>query len=717
MTRPPPSALLLARILAGVGLAALAAITLAHPGATRMHAWPWTLAFATALLAPALALIARGLDREQPLAPPGGGGTALALGAVAVVLASALASPFRGPSLLWSAPLLAAAAWFFLLGDWRGDDPARREKLHRAATAAGLAVGAVSVGLWFASLRSGVPWLEARNAYPLGHASYTAGLALMILPFAIGVAARGVAGWRAAGVAAAGLAVVMLFTSGSRGGFLGLTALGVVALVRARWPVRVKLALGAAAVGVALLVAVAHPRTRATLFGGSGTHLVAASEVQRAAMTTAGGRMGADRPLTGWGPGTTPLVYPKYRGALRGGAENVLQLHSLPVHVWAELGAGGLAILLAAGMLAWRGRVRDGVAFAAAVGYGAFALTDWQLDVPVFAFAAALLAALLAPPGGGHPIAERASKQSPSAGFGGRRAGGAATEEVGCDGAQPSSWRSFSPPSEESSRGEAERPQGLTTGPAFTSLKRGYAAGGGVAAAALTALALVVLLGRPDPAPELNVRALALARDPAAAERAIGLLRESLALNPDQEIAHFNLGWLLLVREPAAAERHFRAAARLVPDKGGVYLGVGLARLNQGDAAGAARALALECMQDPAFLASPWWREPALAAVREAATAALAEFLRRAAAEVAVPAGLRPELLGRVPDGPERVYRRERTGYPVLMRNLDLPPPRDLYDVREPARLPPEVAALPGKGWLPGSLPLTLLGPAEPPRS
>lgn len=690
MTRPPLPAPLLARVLAGVGFAALATITLTHPGATRMHVWPWTLAYATALLAPALALIARGLDRGQPVELPGGGGTALALGAVAVVLASALASPFRGPSLLWSAPLLAAVAWYFLVCDWQRDDPARRETIHRAAAAAGLVAGAVGVGLWFASLRSGVSWLEARNAYPLGHASYTAGLALLILPLALGVAVRDAGGWRAVGVAAAGLAVVMLFTSGSRGGFLGLAALGAVALVRARWPARVKFALGAAAFVAALLVAVAHPRTRATLLGGSGTHLVAASEVQRAAMTIAGGRMGADRPLLGWGPGTTPLVYPKYRGALRGGAENVLQLHSLPVHVWAELGAGGLAILLAAAVLAWRGRARDGAAFAAAAGYGAFALTDWQLDVPVFAFAAALLAARLAPPGSFHVIREMT--RGPAGGGSHRRAGRDAARALPED-------RSL----------HVLREEGVAVS--------GPQGGRGIAGGALLVLALVILIGRPDPAPELNVRALALARDPSQAERAIGLLRESLVLNPDQEIAHFNLGWLLLVREPAAAERHFLAAARFVPDKGGVYFGVGLARLNRGDPTGAARALALECLSDPTFLASPWWREPALGAVREAAAAVLADLVRRAAEQVAVPAGLRPDLLGRVPDGPERVYRRERAGYPVLMRNLDLPPPRDLYDVREPARLPPEVAVLPGKGWLPGSLPLTLLDPAEPPRS
>jgi hypothetical protein len=58
--------------------------------------------------------------------------------------------------------------------------------------------------------------------------------------------------------------------------------------------------------------------------------------------------------------------------------------------------------------------------------------------------------------------------------------------------------------------------------------------------------------------------------------------------------------------------------------------------------------------------------------------------------------------LGQVSSGPEINYRRERIGYPVLMRNLDLAPPFDLYDVREDPRFPASVSfPLPEKGWLP----------------
>jgi hypothetical protein len=66
--------------------------------------------------------------------------------------------------------------------------------------------------------------------------------------------------------------------------------------------------------------------------------------------------------------------------------------------------------------------------------------------------------------------------------------------------------------------------------------------------------------------------------------------------------------------------------------------------------------------------------------------------------------------LGQFSPGEEKVYRRDRIGYPVLMRNLDLPVPTDVYDVREDPRFPASVPfALPTKGWLPSPQLLKLL--------
>jgi O-antigen ligase len=393
----------LARALSLASLACLALITLASPGATRMWATPWTLALWAALLLPALALGLRAFDLRTPLALPSRAWLGGALAAAGVVVASALVSPYRQLSLRWSAPLLGGLALFFVAFDWLHAPPdrtaARRAWLAQTALLGGFAVGVVSLGLWGeVIIRAG--WREAiaaRNAFPLGHSNYTAGLALLMLPLAASGIWRHRGGWRIIAGATAGLALAMLFSSGSRGGLIGLAALAAVALGLAPLTRKSKWRLAAAAAAAGLVFIVANPRTRATFTGGADRHLVAASTVQRAAMFSAGRSMGADRPLLGWGPGTTPLAYPRYRAGLEGGAENVLQLHSTPVHVWAELGAAGIGCLLVFSFLVFRHRRRSPVAALTFAGYAAFALTDWQLDIPVFAAALATGAALLAP--------------------------------------------------------------------------------------------------------------------------------------------------------------------------------------------------------------------------------------------------------------------------------------------------------------------------------
>jgi hypothetical protein len=672
-----------ARVMASAGLLGLMVITLASPGATRMYAWPWVLAYWVALLAPVALLVRRGLDIRQPWALPGRGWSTLTLAWCGLVLASALASPYRGPALLWSAPLLSAPALFLVVFDWLHRAPdtvaARTRQLWLIA---GLFLGMValtSLGFWLSDVVQHPDWAtvwQARNPYPLGHANYTAGLALLMLPCFGGLAFTSSGRIRVAFSAAAVLALTLLFGSGSRGGFAGLVVVVLAAVPAIARRLGVKLwwvsALGLAA---CLLLVAANPRVRQLIAGTDLDGPVNASDQQRRAMITAGGRLGAERPLLGWGPGTTPLAYPRVRAGLEGGAEDVLQLHSLPVQLWAELGAGGGLVALAALVLALSAFRRTGPVLLGLGGYLLFSLTDWQLDVPVFAAAAAIGCALVAGPG---PLAKAGSHR----------------------------------------------------------------------AAVFVPAAVVVLcalLGRTDPTPGLNLRALTLARDPARGDQAIALLRESLGQNPDQEIAHFNLGWLLVVRDAPAAEREFLAAARLVPDKGGVWFGLGLARLNQGNEAGAARAFALEGLNDPAFLFSPWWKVELFAKLRRDQAAEFTRVADAAAGSLQAPDGwlaresryvaaltrwsldrarvpapevngpVRAAYFARDPRGAEldsatiKAYRRERTGYPVLMRQPDLPPPSDLFDVQENAAATGPLRFLfPEKGWLPSPLLLEL---------
>jgi O-antigen ligase len=647
------------RILAVGGLAGLAVLTLLDRGATRMFATPWILVLAAILAVPPLLWLLRLASPAAPLQFPAPAWLGLAVATFVIPVLGALFSPYRGPSLLNASLPLAAACLFLLVVSWLQADPDRnRFRLEQILAGAAAVIALVSTLYWLvdiASASSTAPFATVlailRNLHPLGHSNYTAGLMLLCLPALACTAWREHGTLRLVATSASVLALLNLFTSGSRGGLLGLAMLGVAGVGASRpgWKRFLFIAIGA--IALAALLAVANPRIRSMLGPQDPLAAPNISTVQRTAMVEAGLAMGLDRPVLGWGPGTTPLAYPRYRHALAGGAENVLQLHSTPLQLWAETGAAGVLAALAFAMLALRHWKRSPVAAVTLAGYGVFALTDYQLDVPVFAAGVAALAALLATPA----VVPPAPRTRVALGL-----------------------------------------------------------------VVLVAAVLIVLLGTRDRSPLLNTNALALAKDPARHDRAVALFNESLALNPDQEIAHFNRGWLLVVSDPARAEQHFLAAARLVPDKGGVYFGLGLARLNQGRKDGAAHAFALECINDPRFLASPWWNVPEIAALRGTTTTTYDQLLKPlivptktgnpwVGKQAALLITLAPRL-GQVSPGPEANYRRERRGYPVLMRNLDLPPPVDLYDVREDPRFPASVPfPLPDKGWLPSPVLLELL--------
>src|SRR5688572_11916443 len=105
MIPPPAPASLLTRAIGTLGIVGLLLITSVYPGATRMWAWPWTLALGAAVTAPALLITLRAFA-PTPLRLPCGAWLAFITLAVSTTTLSALASPHRAAALLWSAPLL-----------------------------------------------------------------------------------------------------------------------------------------------------------------------------------------------------------------------------------------------------------------------------------------------------------------------------------------------------------------------------------------------------------------------------------------------------------------------------------------------------------------------------------------------------------------------------------------------------------------------------------
>jgi O-antigen ligase len=763
----PPAARATLRVIALSGCALLAILTIPDHSPTLLWKWPRPGLVQFMLALPALWLLMSALaapDGRPGFSVPALAGVAILLGASVV---SALAGPYSGFSseflTLGAGPLLL----FLAIGrGMAGPDERNSESLQIAkAIGGGLAVLCAISFLWWLALGVIAPWLRTgsdgpglarflanRNERPLGHANYTAGVAVLALGWSGGLACLAASRARGIWIAAAVLSLATLFSSGSRGGWIGLAVLAATAvwmwMVR-RGANRRRIFLGVSLVALAtVILAIAHPRTRVVIELFRETGALNTGDVQRLSMAQAAVHMAGERPLLGYGPGATPLAYPSFRAELTGGVETALQLHNTPLQILADTGFIGLAgALLLAALVALRLRRESrepgftvaGCAAIAFVGYAAFSLTDFQLDVPFIGAALAATAALaLRTAGGGGEV--RSGGRSPLAGDSIVDRPESA-QAFACKQAPTFSAGSLTRPSD-----SVHIPPGATMIAVVVWLflvvwtQRAPLAERARFSAAIDALERSdfatfrthALAGEGSSAPSdaiLNSTALILA-DPSAygikappePAASIDLLRTSLARNPDQEIAHFNLGWLLLKSDPAAAAQHFREAARLVPDKGGVYLGLSSALLAQGEVEQARIALAAEMVSDPAFCASPLWSTPTFTRARAgtlliaadqldsiapgaAHAHRVASLFRWLAGDDSQPAPAADLTRDDFNPPIERAVgsRRQRTGYPLLMRNADMPTPVDLFTFADDPETRRKLAPLfPPKGWLTG---------------
>ncbi len=194
-----------------------------------------------------------------------------------------------------------------------------------------------------------VAWLcdaSPRPALPLGHHGLLAGWLAILLPLAWLPAVRSVKGPHgslpllALGVASTLLGVVAILATRSAA---GLAAVVVEAGVSALWLLdrRARRALALAALVGALALA---PRALAILAGRDGSATVRQVYLE-------GGLQGwAERPLLGWGPGSTPWTLAPHLTPVPGAnppGEAVGELHALPLTLGYELGIAGFLLALA----------------------------------------------------------------------------------------------------------------------------------------------------------------------------------------------------------------------------------------------------------------------------------------------------------------------------------------------------------------------------------
>lgn len=613
-----------ATLLAGVALACAAVLAVQDTASSRMLVWPWQLLYWLGPLAAGGALL---FSLPTPFRLGHWWRGALLAGAVGLI-ASTLASPFREQILPWVAwpltTLTLTAAGARLLAD-PAQGPNRERWLLVSLGSAGSVLVATSLVMWLADLAPDFgAVLRSRNPHPLGHANYTAGTALLFLPLFAGLAwhARGVrrAGWLGAGT----LCLAMLLSGGSRGALIGLAAMtAVVCLLawRARWLPRPLLLVAALAM---VTLGALQPGVRRGLLPPPPEAPVNMSNAQRATWIKGGLAAVAERPLAGWGAGATPWFFPRHRGDLDYGPYTVLQLHNTPLQLWAEGGAltllSALALTSLVGLAMWRERSqipsaspphRPSAFWPAVIaftGYGVFSITDYQLDLPIVAVTLGLLLAVIAAratrPNGGdeppHPLLRPAMIAT------GVLIAGIA-------------WVAVDQSRLRAALDHGDWQTALQIAPNDASLRL-YAAD----------RLLHTTQGIPADAD-------------ARREQALALLDANAAGNQIPELTHSLSGWARLPDDPAGAARDFDAAIAVAPNHHSALLGSALAAISLGQREHAVQALTRASLARPRFLASGWWRMPALAELRPEVEARLNAALTRLATDPAARPSIRRE--------------------------------------------------------------------------
>jgi tetratricopeptide (TPR) repeat protein len=594
-----------------------ALFTLLPDSHSQMVSWPWVAIWQIGLLCPILWLLS-GIWHRGKLSLLGSGFD----GAIAILLLglviSSLFSEFPERARWYSWAAAGGIATLYSLHQWiREDDPpARRYRLLLFQGYLAIAFILVSLFLW--TTRTYLPELaridrlkpfgvqmyydfsvlDLRNWAPLGHQNYVAGYLVLAIPLLVGlgILAKGRIRWL--WFTGVGLGILDLYTTGSRGGWLGLFAVWlfglVVAAFRGNLPKRW---LGLAALGSFSLLSIAilaNNRLQSVALNiARGT-----DDPFRAINRGIGWRMGIEHPFTGIGLGNVTLVYQHYRPFSAGRfSEVIYQLHSTPAQIWAELGLWGvLASLIVVLLLIFHFARFRSDSFSDSIllwciatglfGYGFVCLTDYQPDNLAIAGTLVIYCACIT-----------------------------------------SAWQKNEKTLPLPSKSLFFAGLGLTLAMIvwLIPIHRAWQ---------LSNLAFAYLDGKKiEPFRDSLVRAGELdpkepyypyqlganlgrfaleTGNPNALNEGIEAFQRGNRVSPYWEFGYTNLGWLLLKTNPAEAGKSFRESIRLMPAKRGVFDGLARSLLSRGQGALAIEALALESLRDPYFITSPVWRSPNL---------------------------------------------------------------------------------------------------------
>ncbi len=661
------------RLIVQLGFAAYILFTLLPDSSTQMVAFPWVLLWQVGLLCFAIAGLLNLWRREKPFYLLGSGlDWAIGAGLVTLCL-STMFSRFPNQGMWYSLTAFGYFIALYVTNNFLHRDspqsislpPSAGEKLSavlpilRFQGLLGFVVIMTSLFLWitqgwlpqlnnFAKLNQ---WglnlsydfsdLQSRNWAPMGHQNYVAGFLMLVLPIfaSLAIAQKGL--WRSLWLTAIGLGLIDLYTTSSRGGFLGLGAIVlygiIVALLRSkghRWLVAFG---GGGAIALVAFLISTNNRLRSLISGlisslanptqGSGELLF------RAIAADIGWRMGLDHWLFGVGAGSAIMLYQQYRPQWAGReAELLFQLHSTPVHLWAELGIGAVItfVCLLVALMAlfiklhksptWQAHPQEQAItyglFGSLIGYGMLAITDYQLDVPAISGSLVIVFACLA------YLGQRHTGELISLGY--QR--------------QPRLWLATIASVYLVAAIAWLLPvnmawQASSMGFIYLSSAR-HGLGTSKQEALPDAIAAVEkfqdrLKSAHQFAPwepyypyqlgwnlaDLAINYPNLPQSPTWQKEGLTWIKTAIATNPHNEAGYNAAAWLS-VRESSPssaqeAEAYFRRGLELVPQKRSLSFGLGLSLLRQGKTNEAVTAMTTEVINDPMFIASPIWQEAA----------------------------------------------------------------------------------------------------------
>ncbi len=665
------------RLIIQLGIAAYILFTLLPDSSSQMVAFPWVMLWQVGLLCFAIAGLLNLWRKGSPFYLLGNGfDWAIGSGFVTLGL-STMFSQFPNQGMWYSLTAFGYLIALYVTNNFlHKPDPTQRSTagllpILRFQGLLGIAVIVESLFIWttqswlprLANLAKLNQWglnlsydfsdLESRNWAPMGHQNYVAGFLMLVLPLFVSLAIAQQGKWRSLWLAGIGLGLLDLYTTSSRGGFLGLGAIVLYAIIVALFRVKryrgfVLLGSGSAIAIFGLLI-IANNRLRSLAVGlitSFSNPTQGVGELMfRAIAADTGWRMGLDHWLFGAGAGSAVMFYQQYRPQWAGReAEILFQLHSTPVQLWAELGIGAVItfifLLIAIASLAiklhksptWQANPQDQAIayglFGSLLGYGILAITDYQLDVPAISGSLVIVFACLAYLGQvhTHELITLGYHKQPRLWLAivlTFYLGGAIAWLIPVNIA----WQSSSVGFIYLSRARADLDPELISQQEVGNPQEKLATSMAIAQDSINKfqerLKLAHQFSPWEPyypyqlgwnLADLAINYPKLPNSASMRKEGLAWIKTAIATNPHNEAGYNAAAWLSLQENTPSsvkdAETYFRRSLELYPLKRSLSFGLGVSLLRQGKTDDAIAAMTTEVVNDPSFITSPLWAEP-----------------------------------------------------------------------------------------------------------